>query len=73
VAISAFGNRSILPWKLYNRWINCLLCNLQVIHSHIYRKWVCRWASKQVWEMLLVANMLSRKDPEHYHCSQFYF
>ena len=39
-AVMAFGNDSIVPWSLSNRWFNCkkLLLHMNFLVSHIYRE-----------------------------------
>jgi ribonuclease HI len=40
LVVKAFKNDAIIPWKLRNRWSNCisLLINMKVIVSHVFRE-----------------------------------
>jgi hypothetical protein len=37
-ALGAFDNPELVPWNLRNRWSNCFLRGLNIIHSHIFRE-----------------------------------
>lgn len=39
----AFNNFNIVPWQLYNCWMNCVACtkSMHFVISHIYRTVNC--------------------------------
>lgn len=40
LVVNAFKNHALVPWKLRNRWDNCLnmICSINFIVSHILRE-----------------------------------
>jgi ribonuclease HI len=40
LAVLAFKSCNIIPWQLYNRWLNCMIMiiSMNFVVSHVYRE-----------------------------------